>query len=143
MLKENSYISLFTSFGNEPSLFEAQHHSCQQFVYDLHGHKDDSTDVTQYKLYSARQQRLEAKCLPPCWNSLSLHVNKACYQDYIWQQYLESHLDIPSPIGLDWDQNNDDDLIVEHNLESTGGSSTADVLFLPKEMFTRILFMYW
>ena len=66
MLKENLYINLFSSFGNKPSLSEAQHRVLQQFVCDLYGHKEDSTDVVRYKLYSARQGRLEAKCLPPC-----------------------------------------------------------------------------
>ena len=76
MLKENSYVSLFNSFGNEPSLSEAQHHGLQQFVGDLYGHKEDSTDVARYKLYSARQGRLEAKCLTPCSDSLSLHADR-------------------------------------------------------------------
>ena len=45
MLKENSYINLFNSFGNETSLSEAQHCDLQQFVCDLYGHKEDSTNV--------------------------------------------------------------------------------------------------
>ena len=61
MLKENSYINLFNSFGNEPSLSKVQHRGFQQFACDLYGHKEDSTDVVRYKLYSARQGRLGAK----------------------------------------------------------------------------------
>ena len=83
MLEENSYISLFNSFGNEPSISEAQRHGLQHFVCDLYGHKDYSTDVIRHKLYSARERRLEAKCLPQSLDSLSLHVSKACCQDYI------------------------------------------------------------
>ena len=82
MLKENSYINLFNSFDNEPPPSEAQHCGLQQFVCDLYGHKEESTDVVRYKLYSARQRRLEAKCLLPFSDSLSLHA-KACYQAYI------------------------------------------------------------
>ena len=115
MLKENSYISLFSSFGNEPSLSETQHTTLQQFVCNLYGHTEESTDVVRYKLYSARQGRLEAKCLPPCSDSLSLHANRACYQAYIWRKCLESHPDIPSPVGLGWDRNDDDDLIIKWN----------------------------
>ena len=115
MLKENSYINLFNSFGNELSLSEAQHCGLQQFVCGMHGHKEGSNDVVLHKLCSTRQGRLEVKCLPPCSDSLSLHANRACYQAYIWQKCLESHPDIPSPIGFDWDRNDDDDLIIKWN----------------------------
>ena len=83
MLKENWYITLFNSFGNEPSLSEAQQSGLQQFVCEMYGYKEDSTGVVRYKLHSARQRRLEAKCLPSCSDSLSLHANRACYQAYI------------------------------------------------------------
>ena len=81
MLKENSYINLLNSFGNEPSLLEAQHRGLQQFVCNMYGHKEISADIVQYRLYSVRQRRFKAKCLPPCSNSL--HANRPCYQSYI------------------------------------------------------------
>ena len=69
----------------------------------------------QYKLYFVRQRRLEARCLPPCSDSLSQHANRAYYQAYIWRKCSESHPNIPSPIGLGCDWNNDDDLIKKWN----------------------------
>ena len=66
-------------------------------------------------MYSAKQGRLEAKCLPPCSDSLRLHANRACYQAYIWRKCLESSPDIPSPIGLGWEENDDGDLVIKWN----------------------------
>ena len=40
--------------------------------------------------------------LPPCQDSLYMHIQRASYQAWIWNSSLEGYLEIPSPVGHGW-----------------------------------------
>lgn len=47
---------------------------------------------------------MDAKCLPPCRNSLRYHTNRANYQAAIWRRTMEPNPETPSPNGFGWIQ---------------------------------------
>ena len=129
MLKENAYIDLFSFFGNEPTVSESDHQKLQRFVSRMYVHKEEDTDIVRYKTYSAKQGRLEARCLPPCSDSLKLHVNRACYQAYIWRKCLENSPEIPSPVGLGWDEDENGNLKIKWNTILPAPEEILELMF--------------
>ena len=100
MLKNDACCDLFASPGTEPELPEDLFNIVQQFTCELYGHKEEDTNVVRYKLYATKQGHLDPKLIPLCTDSLKLHTARARYQVYVWRKYLESHPDIPSPVGF-------------------------------------------
>ncbi|GFO25552.1 hypothetical protein PoB_005205700 [Plakobranchus ocellatus] len=64
-------------------------------------------------------ENADLSLLPPCLNSLNLHVTRANYQAMIWKRATESHPDVPAPdvlehnLGSDIDDDMEDDLYVD------------------------------
>ena len=102
MMKNQTYIDLFASFGVTPELSEVQFTEIQKFVCDLYGHQDDNTNTVRYKMYATKHGHLDPKSIPPCADSLRQHSLRASYQVHIWRKLLDSHPIISSPIGFGW-----------------------------------------
>ena len=139
MLKNIAYFDLFASIGGEPELLEDLFRVVQKFICVLYGHKEDNTNNVCYKLYAAKQGRLDPKSIPPCSDSLRMHAARATYQVYIWRNCLESHPDIPSPVGFGWDQNDSGDFIIKWNTVNPAPDEVLDVLLLSQEMYRWFL----
>ena len=45
---------------------------------------------------------IDMTLLPPCQDSLYMHIQRANYQALIWISSLEHYPDIPSPVGHGW-----------------------------------------
>ena len=129
MMKNQTYIDLFASFGVTPELSEVQFTEIQKFVCDLYGHQDDNTNTVRYKMYAAKHGHLDPKSIPPCADSLRQHSLRASYQVHIWRKSLESHPIIPSPIGFGWDQNEEGDFIVSWNNVNPAPDEVLEMMF--------------
>ena len=45
---------------------------------------------------------IDMSLLPPCQDSLYMHIQRANYQAWIWNSSLERYPEIPSPVGHGW-----------------------------------------
>ncbi|GFN74406.1 hypothetical protein PoB_000091200 [Plakobranchus ocellatus] len=52
-------------------------------------------------------ENTDLSLLPPCLNSLNLHVTRANYQAMIWKRATESHPYVPAPVHNGWKFEND------------------------------------
>ena len=48
--------------------------------------------------------------LPPCKDSLTLHIKRSNYQVFIWRRALEGFPEVPSPVGNGWERSQNDNL---------------------------------
>ena len=58
MLKKQEYINDFFEMGDDPD------------ISDIYQYKGNRVKLLSYKLYSSRQRKLEAKSIPPYFDSL-------------------------------------------------------------------------
>ena len=79
--------------------------TCIHFVCPLYD-KSDSHDINllRYKLFTRHNKSAEK--LPPTLDALILHLQRACYQCYIWKKACSPMLNLPSPVGNGWCLNN-------------------------------------
>ena len=85
MMKNEKYISTFASIGEDVEISTSSFDALIEFVYDLYGHKENSTDYVRHKLYTLTHGLLEAKAIPRWSDSLKIHTSRANYQAYIWR----------------------------------------------------------
>ena len=69
------------------------------------------------------------RSLPPCSNSLKLHYSKANWQIYTWRNFLEKHLQIPSPDGYGWEQDGNGVFNIKWNLVQPAHDEILEMLF--------------
>ena len=48
--------------------------------------------------------------LPPCKDSLTLHIKRSNYQVFIWRRALEGFSEVPLPVGNGWERSQNDNL---------------------------------
>ena len=53
-------------------------------------------------MYCENNGKIDAKCLPPCKNSLRYHKLRANYQAAIWRRAFDADMSIPDPTGFGW-----------------------------------------
>ena len=129
MLKNQSCIEFFASFGEKSELSDDHFEIVQKFVCELYGHKEENTNIVRYKLYAAKQGKLDPKSLPPCSDSLKLHTERALYQAFIWRNCLKSHPDIPSPVGHGWEVDDNGDYAITWNSVNPAPDEVLSLLF--------------
>ena len=116
MAKKKEYVKLFSRLGETPDVTEDIHENIQKFVCDMHGRcEDSSTDYVRYKLCTAKQGQAEAKSLPPCSDSLSLHTMRTAYQIYVWRSCLKNRQNLPHPVNFGWKEDDDGNLEMRWN----------------------------
>jgi len=106
--KHKEYRDLFNQFGTSWDLTEEIFLKIQAFTCELYGAKKGEDDVNnfRYKLFCAKQGKIEAFRLPPCADCLNKHAQRACYQTAIWKRGLDCNPEIPTPVGKGWELNN-------------------------------------
>lgn len=73
----------------------------EDFVCALYGYANYH-DVNELRYHLFCSKNVQSNKLPPCKDSLQKHVQRACYQAYIWKKALDSKPNIPSPDGNGW-----------------------------------------
>lgn len=129
MLKNQKYVEEFAVIGNNPHTSDAQLEILEKFICDIYGHKGESTNLLRYKLYSSRHGKLEAKSIPPCFDSLQLHSSRATYQTHIWRNCLIPKPEIPTPIGNGWKVDEDNSICIKWNNVKPAPDEVLELLF--------------
>lgn len=75
--------SIFGDWRYGPDISDEQFEILQTFICNVYKHKGERVKLLRDKLPSSRQVKLEAKSIPPCFDSLQLHFRKAAYQSHI------------------------------------------------------------
>ena len=64
-------------------------------------------------MYCRADGKIDAKCLPPCHNSLFHHTQRANYQAAIWRKCLINDPETPSPIDHGWSRDENGNLTIK------------------------------
>ncbi|KAK3750403.1 hypothetical protein QZH41_005565 [Actinostola sp. cb2023] len=90
-----------------PGLFQ----QLERFICQLYNSKPgtDSVNTLRYMLFCAKKGDIDSHQLPPCSDCLQKHCQRANYQTRLWRQCLVACPDVPSPVGLGWCQESDQD----------------------------------
>ena len=67
----------------------------------------------RYQLYSQANDKIDAKCIPPCQDALKHHLRRTNYQSAIWNRSLEQYPMILNPVGVGWERGNDGKLEIK------------------------------
>jgi hypothetical protein len=104
MLSDDSFVDWLYSFGNEWELEENMLEEMERFVCAIYI-KGVCKDVNKlrYQIFQARAGKIDGKnMLPPCKDSLDLHLKRANYQVNVWRKCLQQFPEQPSPDGHGW-----------------------------------------
>ena len=63
-------------------------------------------------MYCKGNGKVDAKCLPPCLDSLTHHIHRANYQAAIWRRCMINDPETPSPVGNGWQRDKNGDLTI-------------------------------
>ena len=107
MSSRSHYVEAFAHLRNR---FQVDRHLIsvlEMLVCDIYGKKSIfntqcSIDAVRYSLYCQREGKISCETLPPCKNSLRLHILRANYQAGIWLRALENFIYAPAPDGHGW-----------------------------------------
>ena len=101
--KSSNHAEFLSSLGKDFSVTDEQVKMIEKFVCCLYG-SPNSTDINdlRYAIFVGKKTTTESQNLPPCFNSLKLHIQRANYQAAIWVRSLEQNPNIPSPVGHGW-----------------------------------------
>jgi len=105
-------ISNLTYFGDTPVL-PLSHDSVVaaiQLVCRLYENSSTNVDINlmRYKLFT--QKGISGPRLPPTLDALTLHLQRANYQSFIWKSSCCPILALPSPIGNGWKRTGNDSI---------------------------------
>ena len=104
---QTDYVETFYELGMSWNIEDDNLLRLERFVCDLYSSKLDGVNLLRYKMYCANQGKIDAKNLPPCFDSLKHHSMRANYQVAVWRRCLDAIPDIPSPDGNGWSTNED------------------------------------
>ena len=112
--KRRNFLSTFHSLGQTVEVQETIINELEQFVYCMYGKpKYTSVNKLRYDLFIQKYQPtsgnlltsgdgIDLSLLPPCRDSLSMHIRRANYQALVWNSAQDCFPDIPEPIGHGW-----------------------------------------
>ena len=74
----------------------------------MYGCKEiDSVDELRYRMYCQSAGKIACENLPPCNDTLDLHVMRANYQARIWRESLLQHQNEVDPLEHGWTLDDD------------------------------------
>ena len=124
LLKSSSdWWSIFQEIGASLDISSQLLSSLERFVCSLYGRPTyKSVNRLRHDLVMERfkpasgllsgMEGADMCLLPPCKDSLTLHIKRANYQTFIWRRALEGFAEIPSPVGNGWERAQNDNLII-------------------------------
>ena len=63
-------------------------------------------------MYCEGNGMIDAECLPPCLDSLTLHIHRSNYKAAVWRRRDENDPETPSPVGMAWERSKNGDLVI-------------------------------
>ena len=109
--KRSQFIATFGALGQDIDIQATTFNDLEHFVCCMYG-KPKYTRVNKLR-YDLFMQKfclksgyvlssfdgIDISFLPPYQDSLHMHIQRANYQAWIWNSFLERYLEIPSPVG--------------------------------------------
>ena len=103
MMKSKDYIEMFASFGSGIEMDDLLINWLNRFVCYMYSWKGkDSVNNIRYQKYCQRGAKIACKKLPPSGDVLQLHILRANYQVFIWQQSLLAQQTENDPLQNGW-----------------------------------------
>jgi len=75
---------------------------------------------------------IDFSLIPPCRESLRMHVQRANYQTYIWKNSHIGYVTLPSPVGLGWMLDDSRKLVIEWTHGDLMPQNLVDILSTDK-----------
>ena len=89
------------------------------------------------------KRQADAKSLPPCCDSLRLHMVRApCDQAYVWRSLLVNQQELCSPTSFSWKEGEDGNLTVEWSTVLPAPEEILDLMFCTSSQ-AWIMFACW
>lgn len=112
--KNQSFLNVFDKLGKTLDVTEDLLSELEKYVCSMYG-KPKYSDVNKlrYDLFAQKYQGksgqllsnydgVDLSLLPPCRDSLEMHIKRANYQAYIWLHADQRYPEVPSPVGHGW-----------------------------------------
>lgn len=98
--KSQQFQETFKKLGKSWSVPPDVSRSLEEFTCRLYATQSDITDVNElrFQLFRLKKGNIDSGQLPPCKDTLQLHIVRSNYQTAIWRRSLENHPAIPSPL---------------------------------------------
>ena len=104
-LKSNDrYQAAYGEFGGSVTVSPELFSLLQEITCTLYQTSTPITSVNtlRYQLFCTKRGECESSGLPPCQDSLWMHVQRANYQAGVWRKCLEAKPHLPSPTECGW-----------------------------------------
>ena len=100
VVKHQQFQETFTKLGSEWTVSTDIKKSLEDFTCRLYASKTEIADVhdLRFQLFRAKCGNIESGQLPPCRDTLELHIQRANYQTAVWRRSLINNPEIPSPV---------------------------------------------
>ena len=134
-------LKAFKDLGNTPDIQPTQFVALERFICAMYGQpKSNDTNTVRYKMF---QQRYDVKSdkssfsipngvdlslLPPCRQTLKIHILRANYVAYVWKTSDIAYQKLPSPIEHGWMKAEDGTLTIEWTRGNVLPQELVDVL---------------
>ena len=107
MTKDKKYLDAFMSLGSQWDVEETTVSILEQYICSLYGRKKcDSVNVARQQIfwerYNKSKQIVDLSLLPPCRESLVLHIRRANYVSRLWRLSLVPLVNPPHPSQHGW-----------------------------------------
>jgi hypothetical protein len=108
MLNNATYVQAFAQLGEQREVYLAELQAIKSFVCSMYGWKGiDSVDELRYRMYCQSDGKIACENLPPCTDTLDLHVMRANHQARIWRESLLQHQSEVDPLEHGWTLDDD------------------------------------
>ena len=104
--KENNSLEIFVNLGETWTLDENLKSDFEKFVCYLYSSKMSSVNKARFKIFEKKhiksKQVADLSLLPPCRQTLMLHLQRSNYVANIWKSAGSAMVDLPSPTEHGW-----------------------------------------
>eukprot|EP00794_Sanderia_malayensis_P002575 gene2575-2974_t len=109
MIDDGDSIAAFKELGNNIEVEESAVTQLEKYICRLYK-QTACTQVNEARFQLFRQGKFGDEKLPPNSDCLRKHIQRCNYQAYIWKQCFLAIIDMPSPVGNGWKE--EDGLLV-------------------------------
>ena len=119
-------IKAFKDLGGTASINAVQLPPLEQFVCAVYGRPlCSNVNEVRYKLFQARYDvncnnnsisvpnGVDLCLIPPCRNSLEVHIMRSNYVAYMWRNAHVSYMQLPTPVGNGWLEASDGGIAIQ------------------------------
>ena len=109
MISNEEYIKAFTELGDEWDVSAETFNVLEKFVCRLYQSRKREVNLARHELflkkYTKENKVIDLALLPPCYSTLSLHIDRASYVSCMWKKCTTSKIDFPPVFHHGWNIN--------------------------------------